>query len=179
LLVVIGEFNSGKSTFLNAMLGKKWLQDVRPGDFSKTKNCIFLTPCAEFQGVTPTTSQVNVLRYGQQHSERPGLRSSGDRDPNLKEVELPVDWLKQISLVDTPGTNAVIAEHQQITEHFVPRSDMVLFVTSCDRAFTESERVFLGTLILHLFFLIFPSYSRGSNRYKTAFVSTKRRLWSF
>jgi GTPase Era involved in 16S rRNA processing len=58
-------------------------------------------------------------------------------------VLLPVDWLKQISLVDTPGTNAVITEHQQITEHFVPRSDMVLFVTSCDRAFTESERLFL------------------------------------
>jgi len=59
------------------------------------------------------------------------------------EVLLPVDWLKQISLVDTPGTNAVITAHQQITEHFVSRADMVLFVTSCDRPFTESERAFL------------------------------------
>lgn len=97
------------------------------------------------QGVTPTTSQVNVLRYGKDHAEHAGLRPTGEKDPNLKEVDLPVEWLKQISLVDTPGTNAVISEHQQITETFVPRSDMVLFVTSCDRAFTESERIFLGT----------------------------------
>ncbi|RPH54488.1 dynamin, partial [bacterium] len=45
--------------------------------------------------------------------------------------------------VDTPGTNAILREHEAITREFVPRSDMVLFVTSADRPFTESERVFL------------------------------------
>ena len=58
-------------------------------------------------------------------------------------VFLPVAWLQEISLVDTPGTNAVIQRHQEITEHFVPRSDLVLFVTSADRPFSESERAFL------------------------------------
>lgn len=81
-------------------------------------------------------------------------------------IQLPVEWLKEISLVgnsfislnilffqvtifqsneiipDTPGTNAVITGHQKLTEHFVPRSDMVLFVTSTDRAFSESESIF-------------------------------------
>eukprot|EP01121_Diplochlamys_sp_Union-15-3_P017019 TRINITY_DN5919_c0_g1_i2.p1 TRINITY_DN5919_c0_g1~~TRINITY_DN5919_c0_g1_i2.p1 ORF type:complete len:359 (-),score=46.95 TRINITY_DN5919_c0_g1_i2:529-1605(-) len=66
--------------------------------------------------------------------------------PNITKqrlIHLPVDWLKQISLVDTPGTNAVIKDHQQITQHFVPRSDLILFVTSTDRTFSYSEKKFL------------------------------------
>ena len=49
-------------------------------------------------------------------------------------------------MVDTPGTNAVIREHERLTAEFVPRADLVLFVTSADRPFTESERVFLETV---------------------------------
>ena len=45
--------------------------------------------------------------------------------------------------MDTPGTNAIIREHEVITSKFVPRSDLVLFITSADRPFTESERSFL------------------------------------
>ena len=123
LLVIVGEFNSGKSSFLNAMLGKKWLEE----------------------GVTPTTSQVNILRNGEEFKvvQRSGLVQGLTLQDEHVEVHVPVPWLRQISLVDTPGTNAVVEGHQEITEHFVPRSDMVLFVTSCDRAFTESERTFL------------------------------------
>jgi hypothetical protein len=45
--------------------------------------------------------------------------------------------------VDTPGTNAIIRRHEQLTQEFVPRSDLVIFVTSADRPFTESERAFM------------------------------------
>jgi predicted GTPase len=55
----------------------------------------------------------------------------------------PTDWLRDINLVDTPGTNAVVQRHQELTEEFVPRSDLVLFVTSADRPFSESERAFM------------------------------------
>jgi hypothetical protein len=51
--------------------------------------------------------------------------------------------LQDINIVDTPGTNAIIRRHEQLTQTFVPRSDLVLFVTSTDRPFTESERAFL------------------------------------
>jgi small GTP-binding protein len=114
LLVVVGEFNAGKTAFLNAMLGERLLTE----------------------GVLPTTSQIQLLRYGGQLSQE----MAGD-DTLL--VHLPVEWLREINLVDTPGTNAVIQRHQEITEHFVPRSDLVLFVTSADRPFSESERTFL------------------------------------
>jgi small GTP-binding protein len=114
LLVVVGEFNAGKTAFLNAMLGERLLAE----------------------GVLPTTSQIQLLRHGDRRMEE----ISGE-DTLL--VHLPVEWLREINLVDTPGTNAVIQRHQEITEHFVPRSDLVLFVTSADRPFSESERVFL------------------------------------
>lgn len=114
LLVIVGEFNAGKTAFLNALLGERLLPE----------------------GVLPTTSQIQVLRYGEQKSEE---ISGGD----VVVVHLPVDWLQEINLVDTPGTNAVIQRHQEITEHFIPRSDLVLFVTSAERPFSESERLLL------------------------------------
>lgn len=114
LLVVVGEFNAGKTAFLNALLGNRLLQE----------------------GVTPTTSQIHLLRYGESLRQEPG---NGD----YLIIQVPVDWLREVNLVDTPGTNAVIQRHQEITEHFVPRSDLVLFVTSADRPFSESERAFL------------------------------------
>ncbi|HEX9671258.1 MAG TPA: dynamin family protein [Thermoanaerobaculia bacterium] len=114
LLVVAGEFNAGKSAFINALLGRKVLDE----------------------GVTPTTTRIHVLTYGEA-DERAFAESKVDR------VAAPVELLRDIHIVDTPGTNAVLREHEAITRDFVPRSDMVLFVTSADRPFTESERGFL------------------------------------
>jgi len=114
LLVVVGEFNAGKSAFLNALLGDRFLKE----------------------GVTPTTGQINLLRYGPEVSQE-------RLESEIVRFHLPVSWLQEVNLVDTPGTNAVIQRHQEITEHFVPRSDLVLFVTSADRPFSESERQFL------------------------------------
>jgi small GTP-binding protein len=114
LLVVVGEFNSGKSAFINALLGQKLLKE----------------------GVTPTTTQINVLHYGENQDRQAASQ-------NLHILTLPAPLLEEISIVDTPGTNAVIREHEQITSEFVPRSDLVLFITSSDRPFTESENAFL------------------------------------
>ena len=61
-------------------------------------------------------------------------------------MRLPVEWLRQCCIVDTPGTNAVIARHAQLTERIVPRADIIVFVTSADRPFSESERLFLSTI---------------------------------
>ena len=47
----------------------------------------------------------------------------------------------------TSGTNAIMEGHQAITEHFLPRSDLVIFVTSVDRPFSDSEREFLKQIV--------------------------------
>ena len=117
LIVIAGEFNSGKSAFINALLGDAVLDT----------------------GVTPTTADVTILRYGdQKHTSKTGKVQLL--------VELPNPLLEDLSIVDTPGTNAILREHEELTTDFIPRSDLVLFVTSVDRPFTESERKFLESI---------------------------------
>ena len=114
LLVVAGEFNSGKSSFINALLGERVLPE----------------------GVTPTTDRINLLRHGAEVTEQ-------HVEAFLLERTYPSDLLREINIVDTPGTNAIIRRHEELTRDFLPRADLVLFVTSADRPFTESERGFL------------------------------------
>ena len=114
LLVIVGEFNAGKSAVINALLHADVMEE----------------------GVIPTTSKVTVLRYGEQEQ---GV----SKERAQLEVLYPAEFLRDISIVDTPGTNAVLREHERLTEDFVPRSDLILFVTSADRPFTESERAFM------------------------------------
>lgn len=113
LLVVVGEFNSGKSAFVNTLLGRKTLEE----------------------GVTPTTSKIQVLR---------GSAAPEDASATgILQITADAPLLEDLTLVDTPGTNAIDREHEALTQHFIPRADLVLFVTSADRPFTESERAFL------------------------------------
>lgn len=114
LLVIAGEFNAGKSAFINALLGQKLLPE----------------------GVTPTTSQIHLLKYGEVVEQRP-------LEQGVWVQTAPVAILQEIVIVDTPGTNAILREHEALTAEFIPRSDLVLFITSADRPFTESERAFL------------------------------------
>ena len=117
LLVVVGEFNAGKSAFINALLGTSVLDE----------------------GVTPTTAHIHLIRYGAATSTE--VLSSG-----IRLVTAPVDFLENLHIVDTPGTNAIIREHERLTTEFVPRADFVLFVTSADRPFTETERAFVAAI---------------------------------
>jgi small GTP-binding protein len=117
LVVIVGEFNAGKSAFINALLGRPVLAE----------------------GVTPTTGQIQVLRYGATASD--SVDSTG-----LRVITAPVELLRDLQIVDTPGTNAIDREHERLTAEFVPRADLVLFVTSADRPFTETERVFMAAI---------------------------------
>jgi small GTP-binding protein len=117
LLVVAGEYNAGKSTFINALLGDD----------------VFAT------GDLPTTRQIAILRHGE----------PGPPVPVGEHVLLhhyPLDVLRDLEIVDTPGTNSIERMEEEITRGFVPRADLVLFVTSLHQPLTASELAFL-TLI--------------------------------
>ncbi|XP_020086366.1 probable transmembrane GTPase FZO-like, chloroplastic isoform X3 [Ananas comosus] len=119
LLVIVGEFNSGKSTVINALLGRSYLKE----------------------GVVPTTNEITLLSYSEVDSNQ---QERCERHPDgqfICYISAPI--LKEMNLVDTPGTNVILQRQQRLTEEFVPRADLILFVLSSDRPLTESEVAFL------------------------------------
>ena len=118
LIVVAGEFNAGKSALINALLGQRVLAE----------------------GATPTTARVTLVKWGEQAAEKVV-------DENFAIYTYPLPLLKELNIVDTPGTNAIIRQHERLTDEFVPRSDLVLFITSADHPLTESERQFLERIL--------------------------------
>jgi GTP-binding protein EngB required for normal cell division len=134
LLVVVGEFNAGKSSVLNALLGAEVMEE----------------------GPVPTTDRITLLRHG----DRAEAHRRGEF---LTERTVTAPLLRGLTLVDTPGTNSIVREHQALTEDFVPRADLLLFVTSFDRPLSESERQFLA-------------FVHGDWRRRLAVVLNKRDL---
>ncbi|HZJ24695.1 MAG TPA: dynamin family protein [Anaerolineales bacterium] len=118
LVVIVGEFNAGKSALVNALLGERVLPE----------------------GATPTTSRVTLVKWGEQAAEQVV-------DESFAIYTYPLPLLKELNIVDTPGTNAVIRQHERLTNEYVPRSDLVLFATSADHPMTESERLFLERIL--------------------------------
>ncbi|RVW54819.1 putative transmembrane GTPase FZO-like, chloroplastic [Vitis vinifera] len=103
------------STVINALLGRRYLKE----------------------GVVPTTNEITFLRYSELDSDG---QQRCERHPDGQYIcYLPAPILKEMNIVDTPGTNVILQRQQRLTEEFVPRADLLLFVISADRPLTESE----------------------------------------
>ncbi len=158
-LVVVGEFNHGKSTFVNALLGETVLPT----------------------GVTPTTAAIHHLKYSEK-PEATVVRQSGAResipfgdarkfavgggsspdDVDFLEIGYPAKLLEErILLVDTPGVNDLSLQRADITYSYIPRADAVLFLLDAGQILKESERIFLQDKLLK------------ASRDKIVFVITK------
>src|SRR3954464_13089659 len=109
LFVVVGEVKAGKSSLLNALFGQ---------EFAKVD-------------VLPATDRVYIFRHGV-------AEKSVEVSPQMTERYLPIRFLHDFNVVDTPGTNTMVPEHQTITEGFVPRADVVLFVFSVTNPWSQS-----------------------------------------
>jgi signal recognition particle receptor subunit beta len=114
LVVVVGEVKSGKSFLVNTLL-RADVCEVGP---------------------TPVTDRVTILKHGEKEE-------SVEREEWVRERTVESERLRGLCVVDTPGTNSIVRRHEEITRRFLPQADLVLFVTSCDRPYTESENQFL------------------------------------
>ncbi|MCS6915302.1 MAG: tetratricopeptide repeat protein [Myxococcales bacterium] len=138
LLTIMGEFNSGKSTFVNALLG----EEVAP------------------MGITPTTATINILKYGRERGGRVVYDDDQSRDVSWAEVPAllraldegearriryvevlcPLEALQRVNVVDTPGLNSIQPEHEATARAFIAEADAVVWLFSIDQAGKASER---------------------------------------
>lgn len=114
LFVVVGEVKAGKSSFVNALLEAE--------------------VCAT--DIEPCTDSIQQIVYANE-------RFVQQVEKNLRKIGLPIDILKDISIVDTPGTNTIIQEHQVITEQYIPNSDLTFFVLFAKNPYQKSAWDFL------------------------------------
>jgi GTPase SAR1 family protein len=117
LFVAVGEVKAGKSSLLNALFGQ---------EFCKID-------------VLPATDKIYVFKYGD--SERDISITE-----NLTERYRSIEFLKNFNVVDTPGTNTIVASHQEITTSFVPLADLIVFVFSVMNPWAASAWDFLRLL---------------------------------
>jgi len=111
LMVLVGPFNAGKSSIVNALMGSDDLLKI---------------------GATPTTDTIQILRWGEE-AER--MESGGE----VETVFYPSPLLKKVSVVDTPGLESVFKSHEQTTRKFLHRADVVLLVMMATQAMTASN----------------------------------------
>lgn len=110
MFVIVGEVKAGKSSFINALLeSQEEICKVAP---------------------SPMTDTIQQITYGQERIEIV--------NPYLKKIYQPVEILKEISIVDTPGTNTIVDHHQEITERFIPSSDLIVFVFEAKNPYRQS-----------------------------------------
>src|SRR5690606_9162488 len=118
LMVFVGPFSSGKSSIINALMGKSDLMPV---------------------GVTPTTDHISILRWG----EEPDRITSGTE---VESVFYPSPLLQKVSFVDTPGLESVFQKHEETTRNFLHRADVVFLVMLATQAMTARNLEYLQRL---------------------------------
>ncbi len=147
VLVVIGDFKRGKSTFINALLGE----------------AIVTTD------VLPETVTINHIQYGSEHKIYICLTDGGQIQLTKEElkseqlnqilaqlpqpishltIETPNKWLRGLRLVDTPGTGDIFKRFDRQVHTYLLQADAVVFVSSALAPFAESEQVFLQMSVI-------------------------------
>ena len=144
LVTVMGEFSSGKSSFVNAFIGA----DVAP------------------TGITPTTATINVVRYGRERGGRilgadgstlelgwdalmahlRDLTPEAARAIDRVEILVPLPQLEKINIVDTPGLNSIQPEHEATARAFIARADAIVWVFTALQGGKASERRALASI---------------------------------
>lgn len=144
-LVVLGEFNHGKTTFVNALLGAPVLP----------------------VGVTPTTAVIHHVVHGETpHATAVAEKSQHDvpveqvadyvvggkaaeEEVRYLQVDYPAAILEGgVVLVDTPGVNDLNSTRAEITYSYLPKADAILFLLDAGQILKESERAFIANKLL-------------------------------
>ncbi|CAA6807877.1 MAG: Putative ATP /GTP binding protein [uncultured Sulfurovum sp.] len=139
-IAIVGQFSSGKSTFLNALLSK----DILP------------------TGITPVTSKVTYINFGERYEMKVTYVSGksvflpitemesylDQRKSTIKDIKYltlyaPLDLLRSISLVDTPGLNSQSQSDTETTNRVLQHVGGIIWLSLIDNAGKHSEAITL------------------------------------
>jgi small GTP-binding protein len=155
-LVVLGQFKRGKTTFINALLGREFLPSA----------------------VVPLTAVPTILRYGETYETQVIYKDGTKREIPIKEIDdyvtekgnpkneknvqevvvrCPCPMLREMHIVDTPGVGSIHRHNTDVALEFLPKCDVAVFLLSADQPISEHEHEFLKDVRVHaekIFFLL-------------------------
>jgi hypothetical protein len=138
-IAVIGEFSSGKSTFLNALLNQKLL----PSAFKPTTNQVMRIENSDQHTVCPKDEPARTFSLTSENIVK--LASETDKPLEIfTQVPKPMD---SFVLYDTPGVNDPSALTEEVIFDLLGESDIIIFLMRAENALKQSELDFIKSLI--------------------------------
>ncbi len=174
-LVVVGEFSRGKSTFVNAMLGRRILpSSIKPTTavISKISYDDEPTYKLHYRNSNMPVQEISAEKFSELIAPKEtnliekiqaqlAFNKQSELDSiSYAEIGYPLDFCREnVNVVDTPGTNDLNAGRIEITYNYVEKADAVILVLAANNPLTASELEFLkervlGNQIKDIFFII-------------------------
>jgi GTPase SAR1 family protein/uncharacterized membrane protein len=151
-VLVVGEAKRGKSTFVNALIGK----DLLPTDVDVATSQVYNVRPSQREayrvryedGSAWEITSEELPRYGSQMMYNAGAVPDSERVIRWIEVDVPIRFLPEgVSILDTPGLGALYAGHAMITHSFVPEADAVIFVLESGQPMVEEDLKFIEQIL--------------------------------
>lgn len=173
-LVIVGEFSRGKSTFVNALLGKKILPASKKPTTAIISKIIYGDK-PEYKIFRKGNSRPKIL------TEEEFVRVTAPKEPDesdpqsireyvlqqkaideidFAEIKYPLELCcDNVEVVDTPGTNDLNVGRMEITYGYLNKADACILLLSATQPLSRSEAEFLkeriiGNKIQDIFFVI-------------------------
>jgi len=162
-VAVVGQFSRGKSTFVNALLGRRILPSSKSSTTAIISKIVYRDAPhyvlyyrderapkeVSEQEFFALTAPKSVDENDAAQVEARDLRQAELNDISFAEVQYPLALCRDgVDLVDTPGMNDVDTVRVEVTYGFLNRADAVILVLAADQTLSQSERTFLEERIL-------------------------------
>ena len=150
-VVVAGEVNRGKSTFLNALVGQR-VFPPRASVCTAVLTCLRDGEPARATLCNRDGSTVELVL-----GDEPGKTLYGHvgrKNPDAQKLERVDVWFPNtyarhgVVIIDTPGVNDAVAWRERVTVQALATCDAVLFLLDAKKALTASDRTFLEANVL-------------------------------